>query len=136
MIDAETLYHKMRALCEEAGAFITDEADDMLSQAAEAVAGGTVVVEDRDAPDPDHRYQCYTASGNSKVAALVAPFLADIRAEAFPRRTLNERYEALLTEISRTVPEVYDTEPRGQIAHEVTEACHAVGWLGLFETER
>lgn len=82
-------------------------------------------------PDPNRRFSCFSTANNAFVAERVAKFCTAIRDESTKRSDLAAAYDNLLRQIGAHVPEVWDTEPRQQILHEIQQACHDVGWRGL-----
>ena len=84
----------------------------------------------RNDEDPNWRFQMYTRIGNALVCGLVESIR--IRAESGEFQNREEMAAATTTEMNNLASqghgEVWDTEPRGEIADRLDAICLAKGW--------
>lgn len=78
---------------------------------------------------PNERYQMFSRFGNDACEEMVAEVVAAGLAGSFDRRQLQARKEQGQNGVARRYPEVNDTEPDGQICHELNERlCKPMMW--------
>jgi hypothetical protein len=132
-MDAENLYYKLLDVIKnETDCELNDEADEALCEVARLIAAVPTEA-DRD-NDPHERYAMYTAVGNAAVHSAVTTLASAILSETIKRSVLDSEVEGMLKTVSiQGYGEVYDTEPRAEVRHQINKVCAVVGWKGLDE---
>jgi MarR-like DNA-binding transcriptional regulator SgrR of sgrS sRNA len=78
---------------------------------------------------PFDNYQMFSREGNDACEALVAQIVGDGQAGKVTRLTLDEAKEAGMKKIGETHLEVGDTEPDGEICHQLNiRLCGPLRW--------
>jgi hypothetical protein len=80
-------------------------------------------------------YDMYTPAGDKACQKLVDGIVAKINGD---KRVTGEEIEKLLKDgvakVAKTHKEVHDTEPRGEIAHQISKALKAAGYSFYFDS--
>jgi hypothetical protein len=81
------------------------------------------------------RFEMYTPAGDKACQKLVDGIVAKINGD---KRVTGEEIEKLLKDgvakVAKTHREVHDTEPRGEIAHQISKALKAAGYSFYFDS--
>ena len=73
-------------------------------------------------------YQMYSREGNDACEALVQEIVTGGEAGTLNRLTLHHAVREGIKEIAKTHPEVHDTEPDGEIPHQINERLCKPQW--------
>ena len=80
----------------------------------------------------NHRFQMFSATGNDACANAVQEIVAQVEAGKLSRKDLPKAVSAACKKIEKRHPEVYDTEPQGQFAYDLTKrVCQPQMWEEL-----
>lgn len=143
-MDAEEIYHRLRAEAEQYG-FVDDAADEHLADAARVMAEDPRNQEGAE-PDPivpprvekrdgvrfrngQPHYDMYTLAGNQLVSQLVSQLRADMAAGNVSRNELLGRAAGVLVDVDKAGHhEIYDTEPPWAVTDALNDTCQQLGW--------
>jgi hypothetical protein len=80
----------------------------------------------------NYRYQMFSMAGNDACENAVQEIVAQVEAGKLSRKDLPQAVRKACNEIEKTYPEVYDTEPQGQFAYDLTKrVCEPQMWIEL-----
>ena len=78
---------------------------------------------------PNSSYEMFSREGNDACEALVTQLVADGNAGRLTRLTLNAAKETAVREVAEKHQEIHDTEPDGEICHQLNERlCKPLLW--------
>lgn len=126
-MDAEELYYKLK---DDVEAYLglnelSDEGDELLAEFCRKLVG------DVPSEDPNRDYQMFTPEGNKAVANMVVQVASFMRGGTVTRLQLPDALRAAMDVVAETYPEIFDTEPRGEISHRISVVCDQLGWKGV-----
>jgi hypothetical protein len=80
-------------------------------------------------PEPPRTdFDMYTPEGNQAVATMITGIIEEIRTGQLRRTELADRIQRGTAEMAKQYPEIYDTEPQGDIADTISGECEQQLW--------